>query len=153
MKKHVAITAQVLALALGMTGCLQQDDDFQKRRKPGFRSPQIPVSQQEIPPIDPPPTQPNNTANQTPPVNNTGTSPNTPDTTTKTNQPDPAPTNPQDTPPQTPKKPSAPPTAKRVPGKPHQIINPYTNAILDVTGVLPGTEVRDPRTHETMLVP
>ena len=55
--------------------------------------------------------------------------------------------------PPTPPKPAAPEYAKKVPGKPNQIYNPYTGAILDVTGLTPGTEVRDPRTGQTMLVP
>jgi hypothetical protein len=153
MKKNFAATVQGVALAMGLAGCAQQDEDFVPQRQAGFRPPPAPLVQEELPPVDPAATTQRPQAPLSP----------LPDSAVITPAPEaPAPTQKQATAPVAPTPPPAPPTppkpaapeyAKKVPGKPNQIYNPYTGAILDVTGLTPGTEVRDPRTGQTMLVP
>lgn len=158
MKKNFAAAAQLMVLAFGVSGCVQQDEDFTPRRQVGFRPPPVPLNQETLPPVDPQ-------------VSPAPTPPSPlPDPAASASNPDPslAKQNQQSKPagatgenvasntpaPEAPKpKPAPPQYAKKVPGKPNQIYNPYTGAILDVTGLTPGTEVRDPRTGQTMLVP
>lgn len=218
MKKNQAASALLVAVAMGVTGCVQDEEDYVPRRQAGFRPPTSAIYSDPTVSVDPAPAplnplpdpaplsgdslspgapgapvppslppgggnspasfQPPNTVSQVPPNFQppipTSPAPSESSSPTRTpakspaTAPSPAPSPspaPQPSAPSSASKPSAPtpaPTpapksgpqvAKRVPGKPNQIYNPYTGAILDVTGLTPGTEVRDPRTGETMLVP
>ena len=154
MNKNFAATAQGLALAIGLAGCAQQDEDFIPQKQVGFRPPPTPLVQQDLPAVDPVGTQPSPAPLN--PLPDAVASAPAPDAPPPLPKQAPVPVSPAPvapTPPPAPPKPTAPEYAKKVPGKPNQIYNPYTGAILDVTGLTPGQEVRDPRTGHTMLVP
>ena len=173
MKMNQAASAFALAIAMGVSGCVQDEEEYQPRRQAGFRPPSSAVYQDPAYSVDPAPAPlnplpdpaplsplPAPAPSPAPLADNPAPAPNVPVSNLPAlnapPSPNPAPAPnlaPSPKPAPTPAPKNSPAVAKRVPGKPNQIFNPYTGAILDVTGLTPGTEVRDPRTGETMLVP
>lgn len=167
MKMKFVAMAQGAFVLVSVTGCVQSEEDlYSPRRQPGFRPPSAPVVQ-DLTPVDPtvPPVTLNPLPDHVPPMPpqeqpitippnapQIGGQPSVPTPPSVPQQPV---VQPESRPVEQPKtqKPAVPQYAKRVPGKPNLIINPYTGATLDATGLTPGTEVRDPRTGQTMLVP
>jgi hypothetical protein len=123
------------------------DDDYVPRRKPGFRPPTVPVSQEQNVPVDPLNVPPGYGA-----VDGGGqpgysaVNPNS--------IPDPHPV-PAPTPPPQPPAPKTeePQYATKVQGKSGWIRSPYDGKVLDASGITPGTPVKDPETGRVMLVP
>jgi hypothetical protein len=183
MKMNQAATASMLAVAIGVSGCVQDEEEYVPHRQAGFRPPSSAVYQEPAYSVDPSPAPLNPLPDPAPlppvannpapslPISNPNPaspapspapaplSPPSPPNPTPSPAPTPNPSpatssNSKPTPAPSPAAaPKSPLVAKRVPGKSNYIYNPYTGAMLDVTGLTPGTEVRDPRTGETMLVP
>lgn len=157
MKMKLSFAASMLGLMIGFVGCASQDDDIIPAKRPGFRPPSTPLAQDDLPPVDPlgvpagndQPDIPANQGNSSAVVNSTPARPPAYQAPTPAPLPDPVP------PTQPPSKPksTSPQVAKRVPGKPNWIISPYDGRVLDATGFPPGTEVRDEKSGEIMLIP
>ena len=118
----------VLACVLALSAC--ESDDPRPTTKPGGWHPPKPIEQ----PTDPGPEQPG------PP--------------TEPPKDEPKPPNPVPPPTDT-KPPGELPYAKPVPGKPGFVTSPYDpyKGYIDVRGFPPGTEVKDPYSGKTFLVP
>ncbi len=101
------------------------------KKKSGFHPPPDPNTQTEVPP------------EQTPPPTTGETKPAAPET-----KPPPAV-------PEQPVKTGEIPYAKPVPGKPGFVFSPYDQykGYIDVRGFPPGTEVKDPYSGKSFLVP
>ncbi len=165
MKLKLGFAASGLALLVGLSGCANQDDDIVPAKRPGFRPPSSPLVQDDLPPVDPLGGVPGGDG-----AENAAPAPYTPSgggggfqggsSAVVSNPPQQAPApqqepapQPQAPPADKPAKAAPPEYAKRVPGKPNWIRSPYDGKILDATGHLPGTEVRDPQSGKIMIVP
>ena len=168
MKLKFGLVLPSLALVAGLSGCVNQDDDFVPAKRPGFRPPSSPLIQDDLPPVDPLGVPSSNFNQDGGPVGSGGVAgsavvpapapaplPDPAPTPQPAPQPAPAPApTPAPAPAPAPAPKAAPPEyAKRVPGKPNWIKSPYDGKILDATGFPPGTEVRDPISGKIMLVP
>jgi hypothetical protein len=121
----------LLACGFAIAAC--ETDDPQPPKKPGGWHPPKPVEQPNEP------TQP---------------SPSPAPEQPRPEEPKPAP-NPIPQPTEPPKPPGELPYAKAVPGKPGFVTSPYDpyKGYIDVRGFPPGTEVKDPYSGKTFLVP
>jgi hypothetical protein len=137
MKRFTVPATLALTIAL-FSAC--QDEAPRKHTKPGYHQPSD-TTMATTPPSDDS-QSPTNTA---PPTENTKPAP---DATANTKPPSPVPEA---------KSPSTGeiPYAKPVPGKPGFVFSPYDQykGYIDVRGFPPGTEVKDPYTNKTFLVP
>ena len=136
MKRFTVPAMLALTIAL-FSAC--QDEAPKKHNKPGWHQPPDTTTQTAPPPDD------SQTGSTTPPPDS-GTKP--PDAT--------ASTKPQSPVPET--KPTSVgeiPYAKPVPGKPGFVFSPYDQykGYIDVRGFPPGTEVKDPYSGKSFLVP
>lgn len=121
----------VLVCGLALAAC--ETDDPQPTKKQGGWHPPAPPTQSTEPSPEP--------TNQPPPLS-------------RIEDPAPPP-NPIPPPTEPPKAPGDLPYAKAVPGKPGFVTSPYDpyKGYIDVRGYPPGTEVKDPYSQKTFLVP
>jgi biotin carboxyl carrier protein len=151
MNKKSGVFAAMSVVVFGFLGCTPMDGDYAPRRRPGFRPPSVPVSQEQQFPVDPlnaPPGYGSVDGGGQP-----GYSAVNPNSTTEP-QPAPAPAPPPPPPPQPPApKAEEPQYATKIAGKNGWIRSPYDGKVLDATGITPGTPVKDPETGRIMLVP
>jgi len=119
-----------------------------RREEPSTSKAETPAPKQEAPalaPVAPPkplPSKPK--ANETSADNNSTASASDP-SAGKSTVPEDVP------PPVTPK--AAFPTAARVPGKPDMVLSPYTNQMIDVSGMTSGSLAKDPTNGRIFRVP
>lgn len=132
MKRLFVPAAFALATAL-LTACVDEPPR-KPTKKSGFHPP--PTTTEPAPPTD-------TTPEQQPPPTSTETKPPTTE-----NKPPPAV-------PEQPVKVGEIPYAKPVPGKPGFVLSPYDQykGYIDVRGFPPGTEVKDPYSGKSFLVP
>lgn len=150
MNTKLGALAAASVAVLGFLGCTPMDDDYVPRRKPGFRPPSVPVSQEQNFPVDPlnaPPGYGSVDGGGQPGYS--AVNPNV------IPEPHPVPAPMPPTPPPQPPAPKAeePQYATKVPGKAGWIRSPYDGKVLDAGGITPGTPVKDPETGRVMLVP
>jgi hypothetical protein len=137
MKRIIAPATFVLAVAL-FSGCVQ--DQPKPTRKSGFHAPT--TSDTQVATNAAPDDAQASDSNK----------PSNPDSSTK--PPEPKPTGPA-VPDQAPVQKGEIPYAKPVPGKPGFVFSPYDQykGYIDVRGFPPGTEVKDPYSGKSFLVP
>jgi hypothetical protein len=136
MTKHLLLTTLVGISALYVTGC--ESTRFQRgsrQREGGFRPP---PTQTEEPIREPSSSEPSTSSRRREPQDEPAPSTNTPPPST-----------------QEPVKTGDLPYAKGVAGKPGFVTSPFAPAAgyIDVRGFPPGTEVKDPYSGKTFLVP
>jgi hypothetical protein len=136
MTKHFFTPAIIGLLVLSQVGCETRYQRRPRNTEGGFRPP---PTQTEEPTRDSAPSDSSTTSRRSGPVD----------------EPAPPRDTPPPQPPQEPVKTGDLPYAKGVAGKPGFVTSPYSPAsgYIDVRGFPPGTEVKDPYTGKTFLVP